>query len=90
MKRIYFIFFLILSAISMHGQKAIIFGTITDLETGMPVEFATVYIENSNNATESDRSGAYRLEIEAETKQRMIVSRRTFDEKQREHCVTQA
>lgn len=60
---------------SLIGQKAIVFGKITDLETGLPIEFATIYIENSSNATESDVKGAYRLEIEPETKQRLIVSR---------------
>lgn len=58
-----------------YSQKAVVFGTITDLDTGLPVEFATVYIENSNNATESDSKGKYRIEVDAETKQRLIVSR---------------
>ncbi|MEM9545824.1 MAG: TonB-dependent receptor [Bacteroidota bacterium] len=74
MKHIY-LFFLVLCTVVSYGQKAIVFGTITDLETGLPVEFATVYIENSSNAVESDSKGAYRLEIEADTKQRLIVSR---------------
>jgi len=60
---------------SIIGQQAIVFGSITDLETGLPVEFATVYIENTSNASESDSKGKYRLEIEPDTKQRLIVSR---------------
>ena len=60
---------------SLHGQKAVVFGTITDLDTGAPVEFATVYIENSSIATESNTKGSYRLEVEPNTKQRLIVSR---------------
>ena len=78
MKRIYFILILWLSAASVFAQKAVLFGTITNLETGIPVEFATIYIENTNTATESSAKGAYRLEIEADTKQRMIVSRIGF------------
>lgn len=75
MKRIYFFFLLGLLSVSVYGQKAIVFGKITDLESGKPVEFATIYIENSNIATESDTKGNYRLEIEPDVVQRLIVSR---------------
>lgn len=75
MKRIFFIFFAAILSMSTYGQKAIVFGSITDLESGKPVEFATIYIENSSIATESDLRGAYRLEIESNLVQRLIVSR---------------
>jgi len=70
-----FILLLTFSSVSSQSEKAIIFGNITDLETGVSVEFATVYIQNTNIATESGIDGSYRLEIEANKKQRLVVSR---------------
>ncbi|MFT6337600.1 MAG: hypothetical protein ACI86M_000371 [Saprospiraceae bacterium] len=73
-----FLIFLLLFAFSplfSQSEKAVVFGNITDLETGLAVEFATVYIQNTNIATESGIDGSYRLEIEASKKQRLVVSR---------------
>ena len=74
----HFLLFLLLfafSSIFSQSEKAVIFGNITDLETGLAVEFATVYIQNTNIATESGLDGSYRLEIEPDKKQRLVVSR---------------
>lgn len=73
----FFIFSLLFAFSSLYGQseKAVVFGNITDLETGLVVEFATVYIQNTNIATESGLDGSYRLEIDADKKQRLVVSR---------------
>ncbi len=73
----FLIVFLLFSINSLFGQseKAVVFGNITDLETGLAVEFATVYIQNTNNATESTIDGSYRIEIDADKKQRLVVSR---------------
>jgi hypothetical protein len=73
----FLIVLLLFSINSLFGQseKAVVFGNITDLETGLAVEFATVYIQNTNIATESAIDGSYRLEIESDKKQRLVVSR---------------
>jgi hypothetical protein len=76
MKQILIGFFLI-ACLPIFGQseKPVVFGNVTDLETGLVVEFATVYIQNTNVATESAIDGSYRIEIEPNKKQRLVVSR---------------
>jgi len=61
-------------AISQSGTS-VVFGIVTDLDTELPVEFATVYIENTNNATETDEKGNYRIEVEADKAAKLVVSR---------------
>jgi len=73
-----FLFLLLISFFSVQniqGQTSVVFGNIKDIQTGLPVEFATVYLENTNTATESDKNGGYRLEIESGTAVRLVVSR---------------
>lgn len=64
----------ILSAGYLQGQ-AVIFGTVTDLESKKPVDFATIYIEGTSQAAESDANGDYRLEIAADSPCVIVVSR---------------
>lgn len=47
------------------AQNPIIFGAITDIETERPIDFATVFIEGSTDAVESDDKGNYRIEVPA-------------------------
>jgi len=75
MRHIYLTFLCCMFSSFLPGQKAVVFGTITDLDTDLPVEFATVFIENTNIAVESGADGAYRIEVEADKKQRILVSR---------------
>lgn len=72
---IVFLFLLFVSIGSTTAQSAVVFGRISDLSSGDPVEFATVYIQNTNNATESGIDGQYRIEVETGKKQRLVVSR---------------
>ena len=56
-------------------EKAVVFGVITDLETQEFVDFATVYVKSTNNATESDAGGNFRLEVEADKLCTVVISR---------------
>ena len=56
-------------------EKAVVFGVITDLETEEFVDFATVYVKNSSNATESDPGGNFRLEVDADKICTVVISR---------------
>ncbi|MCE2789114.1 MAG: TonB-dependent receptor [Saprospiraceae bacterium] len=53
------------ATISSFGQKATIFGLVRELETGKGIDFTTVYVEGTSQATESDTYGQYRLEVES-------------------------
>ena len=56
-------------------EKAVVFGVITDLETEEFVDFATVFVKNTNNATESDLGGNFRLEVDADKMCTIVISR---------------
>ena len=64
-------YFLFLSVIfSFHIAQAqdsvVVFGYLTDLDSGLPVDYATVYVQNTPNAVETDLNGKYRLLITAD------------------------
>lgn len=59
----YILFFLILIFNSF--AQAILKGKVTD-ENGKPIEFATIFIQNTKIATTSDNDGFYSLEIPSE------------------------
>ncbi|HLF64906.1 MAG TPA: carboxypeptidase-like regulatory domain-containing protein [Saprospiraceae bacterium] len=47
-------------------QKATILGTITDRNTDEPIEFLTVFVQGTQNATETDEHGKYRIQVDPE------------------------
>ncbi len=47
-------------------QRAIITGTVTDRVSGEPVELVTVYVEGTQNVTETDERGRYRITVDPE------------------------
>lgn len=59
----------------MHGQDVVVFGNVTDLNTGKPIDFATVYQAGTANATETDINGLYRLEVPEDASCQIIVGR---------------
>ncbi|MEE9439893.1 MAG: carboxypeptidase-like regulatory domain-containing protein [Saprospiraceae bacterium] len=79
MKKYLFLLILVFFGANIGAQKAVVFGNISDLETKLPVDFATVYIENTNIATESAIDGSYRLEIDANKVFRLVVSRLGYE-----------
>ncbi len=65
MRYFYVILFSFLS-FSIFGQEtALISGKISDAVSDAYIDFATVYVEGTNNATESDENGFYELKIPA-------------------------
>ena len=55
------IFIGFLASIGM--TQSVIQGRITNADSGQPVEFVTVYVDGTSNATETNRNGRYRLEV---------------------------
>ncbi len=62
------------------GDEATIFGNITDALTGEPVEFVTVYIKNTNIATESNSKGEYVLKVPVNERLTIIFTRIGYKE----------
>ena len=56
------IFFLLFFLSRIGIAQNVIYGQVTDSETGQAISFANVFIENSNKGTATDDKGNYRLE----------------------------
>ncbi len=82
MHKIIPIFFLSLISFFGYSQKAVVFGLITDITSGEPVDFANVFIEGTNIASESASDGTYRFEVPANTAMRLIITRIGFQDAQ--------
>jgi len=57
------------------SQNAVVFGLVKDIDNNEGVDFVTVYIEGSANATESDEFGQYKLKVEENKKLILRFSR---------------
>lgn len=64
-----------LFCLATYGQDVVIFGVITDAETGIPIDFATVYVEGTSTAAESNDRGEYRIEVAADTRLTLVFTR---------------
>ena len=62
------------------SQDVIVFGVVTSIVTNKPIDFATVYIKNTSNATETDSLGQYRLKIKEGEAATIVVTRIGFQE----------
>jgi hypothetical protein len=69
------IFFLLFLSTLMLAQKAKVFGVVSDLNNKQAIEFATVYIEGSTQAVETNAKGFYELEVPAEREFKLVISR---------------
>ncbi len=76
---LFFILFALL-ATAQSGQKATIFGRITDVLSGEPIEFVTVYVKNPSTAAESKADGSYVLNIPANDRVTVVFSRIGYKE----------
>ena len=66
MKCIYsWLFLLAFTFPALAQQEAEIFGKVIDATNDQPVEFVTVYLKDTNVATNSDEKGNYRLKVPA-------------------------
>jgi len=65
--RYYCFAFLLLITVPLIAQNrdASVFGNVKDADSGDPVDLATVYIENTNFAVETNANGFYRIKVPA-------------------------
>lgn len=78
--RLLFLAALLCSAYSLLAQEVLVFGIVTDLSTGKPIDFATVYQSGTSNATETDGEGRYRLSVPANASSQVVVGRLGYQE----------
>lgn len=68
------LFFFILFSITLtRAQTTLVEGVVTDYDTGKPVEFCNVLLENSTIGTLSDETGRFRISIPADRVNDRIV-----------------
>lgn len=60
--------------------RAYVTGIVTDVISGAPIEFATLYIQDSFFVTETAENGRYRLEVPAEKSLELVVTRIGYKE----------
>ncbi len=70
----------VFNAQAQKADEATIFGSITDAITDQPIEFVTVYLKDTNVATNSDDKGNYRLTIPAGEAHTLVFSRIGYKE----------
>jgi CarboxypepD_reg-like domain/TonB-dependent Receptor Plug Domain len=57
------------------SQSAVVFGVIRDIDTNKGIDYATVYVEGTSNATESDNNGQYKIVVDQDKKITLKFSR---------------
>ncbi len=75
-----FLLFLATPGVAQTGDKAILFGKVTDAVTGEPIEFATIYVKGTNIAAESDIEGEYVINIPAYERVTIVYTRIGYKE----------
>lgn len=82
MRILYTIFILVLSICHVEAQTetAIVFGLVRDIDTHEGIDFVTVVEEGTNNATETDLNGQFRIEIPVDKKVFVRFSRIGYDD----------
>ena len=77
MKRIISILFFVLAFANFatSQNKAVVFGTISDLDNGEFLEYVTIYAKGSTDAVETNEDGQYRLLVNANEDVRIVFSR---------------
>ncbi len=67
------------------GQnQALVYGKVEDAATGAPIDLATVFIQGSNTATETDAEGKYELVVPAEQSFILVFTRIGYKEARQE------
>lgn len=70
-----FLLFICFFAQAQEGLTIKIYGEVIDFLTEEPVEFATIYVESTSNAVQTDINGKYSLTLEAGKSHTLIISR---------------
>jgi len=76
---LYSVIFFLLGSFTISAQIKVS-GNITDEASGEPVDFVTVYIEGTNNATESDDKGYYEITVPAKKAFEVVFTRIGYSE----------
>ncbi len=63
-----------------HAQNATVFGFVTDAVTDETVELATIYIEGTNRAVESDAQGYFQIRVPANEATNLVFTRIGYKE----------
>jgi len=81
-----FLLFLLFSifASPVIGQEGSLAGRITDADTRDGIEFATVFLKETNVATETDANGYFRINVPVDKKYNIVVSRIGYKEFEKE------
>lgn len=78
---ILFFFLFANNAIAQTGKTSTLKGQVTDVETGTPIELATIYIkENTNYSTEASLNGNFTLEVPHNKRFTLLISRTGYKE----------
>lgn len=70
----------VLPALAQNPSGAILTGIVTDVVSSNPIEFATIYIQDSFIVTETAENGRYKLEVPAEKPLTLVVTRIGYKE----------
>ncbi len=80
MKQIFTLLLCIITIQLAAQNKATVFGTVKDGQTGAIIELTTVYIKQTNTAVESDLSGNYSIKVPAGKRLTLAFSRIGYKE----------
>lgn len=75
MRGIAIVILISLAGVLKAQETATIRGTVIDRVSGEPIELVSVFVRGSQNITETDQSGRYRLQIEANVEFELVFSR---------------
>lgn len=64
-----------LVSLLLSSQEVVVFGIVTDMDSGKAIDYATVYQAGTSNATETDANGQYRIIVPADVACQILISR---------------
>ena len=68
-------FLIIVCSAFVIGQTSVVFGVVRDIDTNKGIDYVTVYVDGTPNATESDNNGQYKIIVEQDKKITLKFSR---------------
>lgn len=86
MQKIYILFFLLVSTFTVSAQDnnnnntATVFGNVIDADSEDALDFVTVFVKDSNNATETKRNGSYIINVPVDESFTLVFSRVGYKE----------
>ena len=82
MKKYFLVVSFVSLAFSLFSQdpKALLTGTVKDALSDQPVDFVTVYVKNTSNASETNANGKWQLEVPANQRLILVFTRLGYKE----------